>query len=213
MVELLSLVHNELKFPIDNPVLIFAILLLIILLSPILLKRFNVPSIIGWIIAGVIIGPYGLNWIDNNNAGVELFSTIGLLYIMFIVGLELDFNEFIQNRNKSLTFGFFTFILPIIIGFPICHYLLGFDVNASLLTASMFATHTLVTYPIVSKLGISKNIAVAITVGGTILTDTAVLILLAVILGSHSGGLTQDFWIRLGISLLLFSAFMFLVIP
>src|SRR5690554_7976549 len=101
MVELLSLVHNELKFPIDNPVLIFAILLLIILLSPILLKRFNVPSIIGWIIAGVIIGPYGLNWIDNNNAGVELFSTIGLLYIMFIVGLELDFNEFIQNRRSE----------------------------------------------------------------------------------------------------------------
>jgi Kef-type K+ transport system membrane component KefB len=115
MVELLSLVHNELKFPIDNPVLIFAILLLIILLSPILLKRFNVPSIIGWIIAGVIIGPYGLNWIDNNNAGVEFFSTIGLLYIMFIVGLEHDFNEFIKNRNKSLTYVFFTFIHPIII--------------------------------------------------------------------------------------------------
>src|SRR5690554_163684 len=213
MVELLSLVHNELKFPIDNPVLIFAILLLIILLSPILLKRFNVPSIIGWIIAGVIIGPYGLNWIDNNNAGVELFSTIGLLYIMFIVGLELDFNEFIQNRNKSLTFGFFTFIIPIIIGFPVCHYLLGYDFNASLLTASMFATHTLVAYPIVSKLGISKNQAVAVTVGGTILTDTAVLLILAVIIGNSQGSLSQEFWIRLVISLAIFSFIMFFIVP
>src|SRR5690554_7367034 len=213
MVELLSLVHNELKFPIDNPVLIFAILLLIILLSPILLKRFNVPSIIGWIIAGVIIGPYGLNWIDNNNAGVELFSTIGLLYIMFIVGLELDFNEFIQNRNKSLTFGFFTFILPIIIGFPICHYLLGYDVNASLLTASMFATHTLVAYPIVSRMGVARNQAVAITVGGTILTDTAVLILLAVILSNSAGGLQIGFLIRLLLSLALFSVIIFMIVP
>lgn len=213
MVELLSLVHNELKFPIDNPVLIFAILLLIILLSPILLKRFNVPSIIGWIIAGVIIGPYGLNWIDNNNAGVELFSTIGLLYIMFIVGLELDFNEFIQNRNKSLTFGFFTFILPIIIGFPICHYLLGYDVNASLLTASMFATHTLVAYPIVSRMGVARNQAVAITVGGTILTDTAVLIILALILSNSDGGLEIGFLIRLLISLAVFSVIIFMVVP
>src|SRR5690606_24174618 len=96
---------------------------------------------------------------------------------------------------------------------PVCHYLLGFDFNASLLTSSMFATHTLVTYPIVSKLGVTKNAAVAITVGGTILTDTAVLIMLAVILGSHNGGLTQEFWIRLGISLVVFSAFMFVVIP
>ena len=81
MIELLSISQNKFTLPIENPVLIFAILLFIILLSPILLKRFNVPSIIGWILAGVIIGPYGLNWIDNSNSGVEMFSTIGLLYI------------------------------------------------------------------------------------------------------------------------------------
>ena len=213
MVELLSLAYNEFKLPIDNPVLIFAILLLIILLSPILLKRFNVPSIIGWIIAGVIIGPYGLNWIDNNNAGVELFSTIGLLYIMFIVGLELDFNEFIQNRNKSITFGFFTFIIPIIIGYPICHYLLGYDTNASLLTASMFATHTLVAYPIVSRMGVARNQAVAITVGGTILTDTAVLIILALILSNSDGGLEFSFLIKLLLSLVIFSVIIFMLVP
>lgn len=203
---------DQFQLPLQNPVLIFSLILFIILLAPILLKRIRIPGIIGLIVSGIIIGPAGLNVLEKS-LFVDVFSTIGLLYIMFIAGLELDLNQFKANRNKSVLFGFFTFAIPLGLGFPICHYLLGLDFNASLLTASMFATHTLVTYPIVSKMGLSKNLAVAITVGGTILTDTAVLILLAVILGSHEGGLTQEFWIRLGISLVLFSAFMFLVIP
>ena len=132
---------------------------------------------------------------------------------MFIAGLELDMNEFKANRNKSVLFGFFTFILPLSIGFPVCFYLLKYDFNASFLTASMFATHTLVAYPIVSKLGIAKNQAVAITVGGTILTDTAVLIILAVIMGSSQGNLNQAFWVKLIVSLAIFSAIMFMIIP
>jgi len=203
---------HEFELPLGNPVLIFSLILLIILLSPILLRKLNIPGIIGLIISGVVIGPYGLNILEKNSA-VDLFSTIGLLYIMFIAGLELDMNQFKANRNKSLLFGFFTFIIPLTIGFPVCYYFLGFDFNASLLTASMFATHTLVAYPIVSKLGVSKNQAVAITVGGTILTDTAVLIILAVIIGNSEGNLNQDFWIKLGISLTIFSAIMFFVIP
>ena len=198
--------------PLSNPVLIFSLILFIILLAPILLHRIRIPGIIGLIISGIIIGPAGLN-ILGESLFVDVFSTIGLLYIMFIAGLELDLNEFKATRNKSLIFGFLTFTIPLGVGFPVCHYLLGYDFNASLLTSSMFATHTLVTYPIVSKLGVSKNVAVAITVGGTILTDTAVLLMLAVILGAHNGGLTQEFWIRLGVSLVVFSAIMFLVIP
>ncbi|PRZ23322.1 cation:proton antiporter [Flavobacterium granuli] len=205
------LIH-EFELPLGNPVLIFSLILLIILLSPILLKRLNIPGIIGLIIAGVAIGPHGFNILEKNSA-VDLFSTIGLLYIMFIAGLELDMNEFKTNRNKSLLFGFFTFIIPLGIGFPVCFYFLEYDFNASFLTASMFATHTLVAYPIVSKLGVSKNQAVAITVGGTILTDTAVLIILAVIMSNSQGNLNQEFWIRLGISLAIFSAIMFFIIP
>ena len=201
---------HEFELPLANPVLAFTLILLIILISPILLRRLNIPGIIVLILSGVLIGPHGLNLLAKNSA-VDLFSTIGLLYIMFIVGLELDMNEFKVNKNKSVLFGFFTFIIPLGVGFPVCHYLLGYDFNASFLTASMFATHTLVTYPIVSKLGVSKNQAV--TVGGTILTDTAVLIILAVIMGAHDGGLTREFWIRLVISLTIFSAIMFLVIP
>jgi Kef-type K+ transport system membrane component KefB len=202
----------EFQFPLKNPVLIFSLILFIILLSPIVLKKLNIPGIIGLIISGVIIGPDGLNILAKNSA-VDLFSTIGLLYIMFIAGLELDMNEFKVHRNKSLVFGLYTFIIPLSIGFPVCFYFLDYDFNASFLTASMFATHTLIAYPIVSKLGISKHQAVAITVGGTILTDTAVLIILAIIMGKQQGNLTQDFWIRLGISLAIFSAIMFLIIP
>ena len=203
---------HEFELPLGNPVLVFSLILFIILLSPILLRKLNIPGIIGLIISGVVIGPYGLNILEKN-AAIELFSTIGLLYIMFIAGLELDMNQFKSNKNKSLLFGFFTFFFPLSIGFPVCYYFLALDFNASLLTASMFATHTLVAYPIVSKLGISKNEAVAITVGGTILTDTAVLIILAVIVGNSEGNISSDFWIRLIVSLSIFSAIMFLIIP
>jgi Kef-type K+ transport system membrane component KefB len=212
MIEFFQHLLHEFEIPLKNPVLIFSLILFIILLSPILLRKLNIPGIIGLIISGVIIGPHGLNILAKNSA-VDLFSTIGLLYIMFIAGLELDLNEFKANKNKSLLFGLFTFIIPLSIGFPVCHYLLGYDFNASFLTASMFATHTLVAYPIVSKFGVSKNQAVAITVGGTILTDTAVLIILAVIIGKSKGSLDQEFWIRLGVSLAIFSAIMFLIIP
>ena len=203
---------HEFDLPLSNPVLIFSLILFIILLAPILLRKLNIPGIIGLIIAGVVIGPHGLNILAKNSA-VDLFSTIGLLYIMFIAGLELDLNEFKLNRNKSLLFGLFTFIFPLAIGFPVCYYLLQYDFNASFLTASMFATHTLVAYPIVSKFGVSKNQAVAITVGGTILTDTAVLIILAVILKNSQGSLNKEFWIQLGISIAIFLAIMFLIVP
>ncbi|MGE8241667.1 MAG: cation:proton antiporter, partial [Sphingobacterium sp.] len=138
---------------------------------------------------------------------------IGLLYIMFIAGLELDMNEFKKTKNKSLLFGFFTFIVPISIGYPVCHLLLGYDVLASLLISSMFATHTLVSYPIVNSYGISKMEAVAITIGGTILTDTAVLIILAVITGVSQGNIGNEFWVTLGISFAIFLFIMFGIIP
>ena len=212
MTSFFSKLIEEFQLPLHNPILVFSLILFIILLSPILLKKLNIPSIIGLILAGVIIGPHGLYILENNSA-IKLFSTIGLLYIMFMAGLELDLNEFKVNKNKSLVFGFFTFIIPILLGFPVMYYLLGYDFNASFLTASMFATHTLVAYPIVSKLGIAKNQAVAVTVGGTILTDTAVLIILAVIMGNSQGTLDADFWIRLGVSLVVFFLILFLLIP
>jgi len=209
---ILEHINHAFETPFTNSVLIFTLILFIILLSPILLRRIRIPGIIGLIVSGVIIGPHALNILERNSA-VDLFSTIGLLYIMFIAGLELDLNEFRKTRHKSLAFGFFTFTIPALIGYPICHYLLGYDVSASLMIASMFATHTLVSYPVVNSYGITKNEAVAITVGGTILTDTAVLIVLAVIIGSSQGQLDQEFWLRLTISFAVFLAIMFGIVP
>jgi Kef-type K+ transport system membrane component KefB len=205
-------ISNSFRLPWQNPVLIFSLILFIILLAPVVLNRLKIPGIIGLIVSGMIIGPHGLNILEKG-LFVEVFSTVGLLYIMFIAGLELDLNEFKRHRNRSMVFGFFTFAIPISIGFPVCYFLLGYDFFASLLTASMFATHTLVTYPIVSKLRVSNNRAVAVAVGGTILTDTAVLIMLAIIVGAHRGNLSQEFWLRLIASLGMFLLIMFSIIP
>jgi Kef-type K+ transport system membrane component KefB len=212
MVEFWQKLLQEFRAPFQDSVLVFSVILFIILLAPVLLKRLRIPGIIGLIISGIIIGPHGFFLIERN-AAVDLFSTIGLLYIMFIAGLELDLGEFKKYRHKSLGFGFLTFLFPILLGFPVCHYLLGYGFSTSLLTASMFATHTLIAYPIVSRLGITKNEAVAVTVGGTILTDTAVLIILAAISGAEAEQGANSLWARLGISILIFILIVVFVIP
>lgn len=208
---------SEFQLPLRNPVLLFSLLLFIILLSPIVLRKAQIPAIIGLIISGVVIGPHGLGLIGErtmeSEGSIKLFSTIGLLYIMFMAGLELEMNQFKKFLNKSLTFGLLTFVIPISLGYPLCLYVLHLSPMASLLTASMFATHTLVAYPIVSKYGLSKHSSVAITVGGTILTDTAVLIILAIISSATKGNLDFAFWVRLVTSLTIFSIIMFFFIP
>lgn len=203
---------KEFHRPLHDPVLVFSVILMIILFSPIVLRKLRIPSIIGLIISGLVLGPHGINLLEKNSA-VDLFSTIGLLYIMFIAGLELDMNEFRKNKHKSIIFGFLSFSVPFVFGFLISHHLFNYGWNSSLLIATLFSTHTMVAYPIISKYGLAKNEAVAITVGGTILTDTAVLIILAINLSSAQGELYSDFWIRMGISLMVFLIIMFFVIP
>ena len=186
--------------PLKNPVLILALTLLIILFSPLLFRRFRIPGIIGLILAGVFIGPHSTHIIESTSS-FELLSKTGLLYIMFLAGLEIDMHEFKHNRNKSIVFGALTFLIPIIIGYIVCIYVFHFSTWSSLLLASMFSTHTLLSYPIVSNMGIVKNRAVQITFGGTIITDAAVLILLGVIANVVTGELDGSFWLRITISL------------
>src|SRR5690625_2637622 len=207
-----SLLHINLTLPLKDPVLIFSVVLFIILLAPVILRKFRIPSIIGLILAGVAIGPHGFHIMDRDSS-IQLFGTVGLLYIMFMAGLELDLNEFKKHKNKSLIFGMLTFCFPFSLGILACHFLLGFSYLSSTLIASMFSTHTLVSYPIASKLGISKNNAVTIAVGGTIITDTVVLLLLAVITGANKGELSVGFWIQLGISIVVFTLIVFLLFP
>ncbi|MDD3788380.1 MAG: cation:proton antiporter [Petrimonas sp.] len=209
---ILSRLSHEFALPFTDPVLIFGLLLLIILAVPLVSDRMNVPSIVGLIIAGIFLGPYGIGLIENSGA-IEMFSTIGLLYIMFTVGLELDIHEFKANKRKSLLFGFFTFSIPLVLGLITCQLILKMDWVASLLVSSMFATHTLVSYPIISKLGVTKNQAVAVTVGGTVIADTVALVILAVIIQGKEGSLDFGFFARLIISLLVFSVIVFVFIP
>ncbi|HTD94409.1 MAG TPA: cation:proton antiporter [Chitinophagaceae bacterium] len=201
----------KITFPLQDPVPIFTIVLFIILLAPILLRKLRIPSIIGLIIAGMAIGDHGFNIVAKGS--IDLFGKAGLLYIMFLAGLELDMAQFKKNTYKSLVFGFFTFAVPISLGFAVCYYILHFQLLASLLVSSMFATHTLVAYPLASRMGITKNEAVTVTVGGTIITDTAVLLILAVIAGSAQGTLNQEFWIRLSLSFLVFAVFILFGYP
>jgi Kef-type K+ transport system membrane component KefB len=182
--------------PFTNPVLILSLVLLIILFAPLIFRRFRIPGIIGLILAGVIIGPNTLHLIDKSTS-FDLFSNTGLLYIMFLAGLEMDMQEFKQNQSKSIVFGGLTFFIPIIIGFFVCMYILQYSFWAALLLASMFSTHTLLSYPIVSNMGIIKNRAVQITFGGTIITDSAVLILLGVITNLSQGNFSNEYWIKL----------------
>lgn len=193
----------DFSLPLKDPVPIFSLVLFIILLAPIILRKFRIPSIIGLIIAGMAIGDHGFKVIEKGS--IDLFGQAGLLYIMFLAGLELDMTEFRKNRHRSLVFGAFTFFLPLALGYVMCTYVLHFNLMASLLISSMFATHTLVAYPLASRLGITKNEAVTVAVGGTIITDTAVLLILAIITGAEAGNLNTAFWLRLGISLTIFA--------
>jgi Kef-type K+ transport system membrane component KefB len=193
----------DFSLPLKDPVPIFSLVLFIILLAPIVLRKLRIPSIIGLIIAGMAIGDHGFKIIEQGS--IDLFGKAGLLYIMFLAGLELDMGEFRKTRNRSFVFGIFTFMVPLICGYLMCMYILQFNLMASLLVSSMFATHTLVAYPLVGRLGISKNEAVTVAVGGTIITDTAVLLILAVITAAQSGHLNSEFWIRLAISLTVFA--------
>lgn len=202
----------SLSLPFKDPVIVFSIVLFIILMAPILLSRLRIPSVIVLILAGLAVGPHGFHILEKDSA-IDLFGTVGLLYIMFMAGLELDLNEFNKNKYKSIVFGLLTFSIPLAMGYWGCQYILNFDAKGSLLVASMFATHTLVAYPVISRLGLTRNEAVTITVGGTIITDTLVLLILAVITGSSQGEMNQDFWIKLGGSLILFSLIIFLILP
>ena len=143
------------ELPVNDPVLVFAIILLIILISPVLLRKFRIPGIIGLIISGIIIGPSGFNIIEKGHA-IDLFATIGMLFLMFIAGLDLDQQQFRRTKYKSLLFGFLTYTIPFGIGLPVCYYLLDYNLISSLMISNMFATHTMVSYPIVTRLGLTR---------------------------------------------------------
>ncbi|MEI6122845.1 MAG: cation:proton antiporter [Bacteroidota bacterium] len=200
------------QLPITDPVLVFLLIFLVIFLAPRILKRIRIPGIVGFILAGVLLGPHGFRIISPVN-GINMFSSFGLLYIMFLVGLELDLVDFRKNQSRSTVFGALTFFIPLILGFLVTYYVLKLSLLASLLLSSMFSTHTLVSYPIASKLGITKNRVISTVIGGTIITDTAVLLLLAIIVSVFKGNMDLMFWVSLISMLIAFVAIMLWVVP
>ena len=203
---------HDWSLPIRNPIFLFGVLMLTVLVAPALLQRFRVPGLVGFILAGAFLGPFGINLLEHGE-GIKLLAAGGLLYIMFWVGLEINLDSFLKTRHKSLTFGLFTFLLPLSLGGLGAYYLLGFDGKVALLLASMFSTHTLISYPIVNRLRLSQNEAVTVTVGGTIITDTLALLLLAVVSGMEQGTMNVWFWVKLVLGLTAFGAVVFGLLP
>ncbi|OGU58524.1 MAG: hypothetical protein A2X64_01380 [Ignavibacteria bacterium GWF2_33_9] len=202
----------KIELPFTNPVVTFAIVLIIILLSPIVLKRFKIPGIVGLIISGMIIGPNGLNLLAVDSS-VILFGTIGLLYIMFLAGVELDLNEFRKNKFKSIFFGLLIFVIASSLGFFFAHFLLKMNLFASILIGAMSSTFTLVSYPIVSRLGLVSHRSIVLAVGGVILTDLLALIVL--VLMKSFAAQTDNFFvvIKILISLSVLMLLTFVVYP
>lgn len=192
----------DLHLPITDPTWIFLLVLIIILFAPILLSRLRIPHIIGMILAGIVIGEHGFNILERDSS-FELFGKVGLYYIMFLAGLEMDLEGFKKNRTKALVFGVLTFAIPMALGIWSSMSLLDYGVTTSVLLASMYASHTLIAYPIVSRYGLSRLRSVSITIGGTALTVAWALLVLAIISGMYKGEIGHMFWIALTVKVLL----------
>ncbi|MBE9196866.1 cation:proton antiporter, partial [Synechocystis sp. LEGE 06083] len=170
----------------SNPLIDFTILLLVTLILPPIFERLKLPGLVGLLFAGIVLGKSGLGILDQDSESIKLFTDIGKIYLMFVAGLEIDMVDFRRTRNRSLLYGCLTFAIPLLTGLAVGQ-LFGYSLNASVLMGSLFASHTLLGYPIVQRLGIVRNQAVMVTIGATIFTDIAALLVLAICISIHSG--------------------------
>ena len=208
----MELFDLNIHFPVTDPTWIFFLVLIIILFAPMILGRLRIPHITGMILAGVVVGKYGFNILERDSS-FELFGKVGLYYILFLAGLEMDMDDFKKNRTKGLVFGMFTFLIPMGLGIWSSMSMLNYGFLTSVLLASMYASHTLIAYPIISRYGLSRQRTVSITIGGTAVTVVLALMVLAVIGGMYKG---EDvgglFWVLLVAKVvLLFGLIIFLM--
>ena len=201
----------RLPAPAQDPVLVFGICMALILLAPALFRRLRVPGMMGLIVAGMVVGPNALGLLERGET-IVLLGTVGLLYIMFQAGLDIDMTQLSRYRNRSLVFGLVSFAIPQTVGTGIFLWM-GFSWAPAILIGSVFASHTLLGYPVASRLGISRTPAVTTAVGGTILTDTLALLVLAVVARSVQGELDVSFWLTLGPLFALYVAGVVVLLP
>lgn len=202
----------DFTLPFRDDALIFATVLMLLLLVPLLSRKARVPEVVGLILVGILVGEHAFGLLVREGA-IQLLGKVGLLYIMFLAGLEIDIDGFMKQRNRSLVFGGLTFMIPMLIGTTLAYTILDFNLPSSVLLASMFASHTLLSYPAISKLGLSQNSAVTTALGGTIITDTAALMVLAVIASMTTGDVDTMFWVKLGVSVVVYSGVMLFGLP
>lgn len=187
--------------PVADPILIFTILITVILAAPLAAERLRIPDLVLLILAGVALGPHGSGLLDRG-AAITLLGSVGLLYIMFLAGLEIELHRFAAVWKRSLSFGLMTFAIPQGMGALVGYHGLGFSLPASLLLGAMFASHTLLAYPIASRLGIGRNEAVAVAVSATIIADTLALLVLAVVADMAKGeSAGPSFWAGFGLGM------------
>ncbi len=192
--------HIALTTPIEDPILKFLLIMAIVLLTPLVLNKLKIPYLLGLIIAGAVIGPHGLNLVLRDSS-IILSGSAGMLYILFTAGLEMDMADFKQSSVRSLAFGLYTYLFPMLFGVVSGYGILGYSLPSSLLLGALFASQTLIAYPIISKLGITRDKAVTIAVGGTIIVDMLALVTLTVVTGLATGSTDTTFWYRLGASI------------
>lgn len=183
--------------PITDPIEVFAIVMLIVLIVPLLMQLGRLPSIVGLVVAGAIVGPGGLGLLEPDHGVVALLGAAGLLYLIFEAGVAAEPERFLHHRQSSALFGALTFSFPLLLGIAAALLLLGMNWPSAILLAAMFAAHTLVTLPIASRLGITASAAANTAVGGTTITDALVLLILAIVAGLHGGDFTGAAWLRL----------------
>ena len=168
---------------VTDPTWVFFVVLMIILFSPILLRRLRTPHIIGLILAGVMIGQHGFNIIDRDRS-FEIFGQVGIYFIMFLAALEMNMSSVRQYGRRGLLFGVVTYVIPFVMGFLAAHHLLGFSATSSVLLSCILASHTLITYPIVGRFGLTRHPVVIVSVVATAVALFVALLVLAITVGA-----------------------------
>ena len=199
-------------FPITSPTLIFFVVLLIILLAPIIMGKLRIPHIIGMVLAGMLIGEHGLNVLERDHS-FELFGKVGLLYIMFLAGLEMDMESVKKNSKRILWFGLLTCLVPLVLTYAMAMWLLDYSSTASFLLGCIMASNTLIAYPIISRYGMGRHPSVMLSVGASMLSLFMALMMLAALSASYSKDVGISFWLLFIIKFAAFCAFSIWGIP
>ena len=199
-------------FPITNPTLIFCVVLLIILFAPIIMGKLRIPHIIGMVLAGMLIGKYGLNILERDSS-FELFGKVGLLYIMFLAGLEMDLESVKKNSKRFLIFGLLTCLVPLVMTYFMAIWLLDYTTQASFLLGCIMASNTLIAYPIIGRYGLQRDSSVMLSVGSSMISLFLALLMLAALAASYGEDTGLTFWLLFLLKFCLFCGACIWLIP